>query len=152
MFVCPNCNIKIDQHAPFCPSCQADFDKQSAWRPVDPSAPKRTEPYIPNVISGWNRFWYTLYCVVLIAYSAYSLYAGSFYMPGVRGRGVSLRGLPSVVMCMAALCGVACLISMIADHYDERDNEEVYQLFAMRAKYTGWGLFILAFGMSMGRG
>ena len=151
MFCCPNCDAVVSRDANVCPVCKADFGKTSTWRPVDPNAQKRTEPYVPNVISGWNRSWYVIYALVLIAYCGLSLYSDTFYVPAKSGRGVTLHGARAAIMCIAILCGIACLISMVMDHYDRRDNEEAYKLFAMRAKYTGWGLFFLALFMNTGK-
>ena len=103
------------------------------------------------MVSGWDRSWYVVYALVLIAYCGLSLYNDTFYLPAKSGQGLTLHGARAAIMCMAILCATACLVSMVMDHYDERDNEEAYKLFAMRAKYTGWGLFFLALVMNTGK-
>jgi hypothetical protein len=44
----------------------------------------------------------------------------------------------------AMLCACVVLLSVVADHYDRRDNEQHYRTLADVGKCIGWGLFGLS--------
>jgi hypothetical protein len=44
----------------------------------------------------------------------------------------------------AFLCAVGNMMSVVVDHYDQRNNENNYKLFARVTQIAGWTLFALA--------
>jgi hypothetical protein len=144
MHVCPDCEASVAKTATRCPSCGAWFGTDGQRRPVVRS----NTPYRPNQVSAWNRFWYLVFCIVCVAYAAYSIHEGKFFLPAKRGPGVELRGLSLWLIVCALVVGVAHLASLVVDHYDKRDNEQSYKDFATLTKFGFWALFVVAVSMS----
>ena len=78
---------------------------------------------------------------MLLAYRGYGIYVNDLYIPGKHGPGIHLHDEPALIMYAAFICGTMVMLSVIVDHYDERDNEYKYQIFARVFKFLGWGLF-----------
>lgn len=57
---------------------------------------------------------------------------------------MSLSGVSAWIMYASFLCAVLNLLSVVVDHYDERDNEFSYKRFARFSQALGWTLFFLA--------
>jgi hypothetical protein len=47
------------------------------------------------------------------------------------------------------ICACLVMLSVVVDHYDERNNETNYKLFADIFKYLGWAFFILSLIMAI---
>jgi len=97
--------------------------------------------YIPNHISPGDRFKYLAFSLLLTAYGSYGIWVNDLYIPGKRSRGIHLHDVPAWVMYGAIICACIVMLSIIADHYDQRDNETHYRAFANAGKYIGWSLF-----------
>jgi hypothetical protein len=115
--------------------------------PRDSTAPV-PEPgegqYVPNVIPLSTRIWNVLLSLGLLAYGAYGLARGDLYIPGKRGNGMHLHGLAAWVMYGAFIGACLTMLSVVIDHFDQRNNEAQYKRFAEKCKQGGWALFILS--------
>lgn len=101
--------------------------------------------YIPNKIPFKERMMNKILSIILLAYGGYGIYINDLYISGKRGNGVHLHDEPALVMYAAFICGCLVMLSVVVDHYDERDNEKKYKRFAKAFKYLGWSLFIGSF-------
>jgi formate hydrogenlyase subunit 3/multisubunit Na+/H+ antiporter MnhD subunit len=104
-------------------------------------------PYKPNQISKETRDLYLVLSIGLLLYVLGALYFDSLYIPGSRYRrnsGIVFHGESLWIVCSSILCIIANLVSVIADHYDRRNNERSYNRFAMLTFCLGLGLFFLA--------
>jgi hypothetical protein len=97
--------------------------------------------HTPNKIPLKERMINKFFSAVLIIYGGYGIYVNDLYIPGKRSSGVHLHDEPALLMYAAFICGALVMLSVVVDHYDERNNEHKYQVFAKTFKYLGWGLF-----------
>ena len=100
--------------------------------------------YSPNKIPHKKIMFNTVFSVILILYGGYGIYVNDLYIPGRHGvshRAIHLHDEAALLMYAAFICGCLVMLSVVVDHYDERDNEHKYQLFAKCFKFLGWGLF-----------
>ena len=103
--------------------------------------------HTPNQIPIAERFLNVVYAVVIIALGAICLFTGELLLPGKRTsgpNGVGLQGFPAWTMYAAMICACVVLLSVVADHYDRRDNEMSYRRLAQIGKILGWSLFFLS--------
>lgn len=107
-------------------------------------AKKRKRKYIPNKIPLEIRKLNIGISLLLLGYGGYGIYVNDLYLPSRRSRGVHLHDEPALIMYGAFICGSLVMLSVVIDHYDKRDNEHKYHIFAQICKYLGWGLFGLA--------
>lgn len=99
--------------------------------------------YVPNQIPANARNQYIAFSLLLGAYGTYGVWVNDLYMPARRGS-IHLHDAPAWVMYGAILCACLVMLSVVADHYDRRDNEIGYRLFADVFKVIGWILFGLS--------
>lgn len=108
----------------------------------------KTDPHAyvhsPNRIPVGTRWKYILQSFFLIGYGTFGVWIGDLYVPGKRGEGVHLHGVPMLFMYIAMLSASANMISVIIDHYDLRNNEHDYREFAKVTAVLGWSLFFVA--------
>jgi TRAP-type C4-dicarboxylate transport system permease small subunit len=97
--------------------------------------------YIPNEIPREERRTNIIFSVLLFAYGSYGVWVNDLYIPGKRSRGVHLHDVPAWIMYAAMICACFVMLSVVADHYDRRNNERHYRTFAEAGKFVGWGLF-----------
>lgn len=107
--------------------------------------------HTPNHISSGERIQHVIFSTLLFAYGSYGLYVNDLYLPGKRSRGIHLHDVPAWVMFGAILCACLVMLSVVVDHYDKRDNESNYAIFASIFKYLGWGFFGLSLILSFTR-
>ncbi|MFT4807336.1 MAG: hypothetical protein ACI9LX_000653 [Paraglaciecola sp.] len=100
--------------------------------------------YIPNDIPINERILNLVISVSLLTYGLYGFYKGEIYIPGKRGDGMHLYGEAVWIMLAGLICGAIVFISVVLDHYDQRDNEHKYYKFGSVVKYMGIGCFSLA--------
>lgn len=106
--------------------------------------------YTPNHIPKSERIQHVIFSILLFAYGSYGVWVNDLYipgkrsLPGKRSRGIHLHDVPAWVMYGAMICACAVMLSVVVDHYDKRNNETNYRLFANVAKYFGWALFGLS--------
>lgn len=105
--------------------------------------------YIPNHIPIRDRIEYLCVSVVLLSYGGYGIWVNDIYLPRKRFRGIHLHDVPAWVMFGAILCACVMMISVVADHYDTRDNEHQYRAVADACKYLGLGLFAVALFLAL---
>src|SRR4051812_48569937 len=99
--------------------------------------------YSPNRIPASTRAWNAVLSIVLIVYGAYGLYVDDLFIPSKRG-GLYFHQEAAWVMYAAMICAALNLLSIVVDHYDERDNENNYRLFAKVTQIAGWIFFATA--------
>jgi hypothetical protein len=116
----------------------ANDDIQKDW-----PQPKYDEygRYIPNLIPSEERTSSIIFSLLLFAYGSYGIWVNDLYIPGKRSRGVHLHDVPAWVMYGAMICACLVMLSVVADHYDRRNNERHYRIFAEIGKFVGWSLF-----------
>lgn len=116
------------------------ISEQFEKKPIEEST------YIPNFVALKDRIINLVYAVGLSSYAAYGLYIDDMYM----GDGVHLVGKSVYFMFAAMMSAVIVMLTVLFDHYDRRDNEQMYRSIASFFKFTGWFLFIVAYITSFG--
>ena len=112
----------------------------SMLRAMQPTARGRP-PYVPNKIPASERNTSIALSVLLFAYGTYGVWRNDLYLPSKHGRGLHLHDLPAWGVYGAMLCACLVMLSVVADHYDQRDNERHYRTFATVGRGVGWFLF-----------
>ena len=100
--------------------------------------------HTPNQIPFGQRVLNSLLAIGLLTYGIVGLVLDDIYVPGKRNRGIHLHGGPAITMFAAMVCAVLVLLAVVVDHYDRRDNERHYKLFATIFQIAGWGCFAVA--------
>ena len=100
--------------------------------------------YAPNHIPLRTRVWNVCLSVLLIGYGTLGLVKDWLLIPGKRSSSVILHGPAVWIMCVAMLCAVLNLLSVLADHYDTRNNEHDYKDFARLTYGAGIAFFVIA--------
>ncbi|AMM51426.1 hypothetical protein TH61_09905 [Rufibacter sp. DG15C] len=100
--------------------------------------------YSPNQIPPEERGINIVLSLALLIYGTYGIVNNDFYIPARFTKGMSLTGVSAWIMYAAFLCAVLNLLSVVVDHYDERNNEFSYKRFARFTQVSGWALFFLA--------
>lgn len=98
----------------------------------------------PNHIPSGERTVSIIFSSLLFLYGTFGVIIDDLYIPGKRRPGVHFHGEPAWIMYGAFLCAVANMISVVVDHYDQRNNENNYKLFARVTQIAGSTLFFLA--------
>lgn len=98
----------------------------------------------PNHIPRHDRILYIILSGALFIYGTFGVIIDDLFVPGKRSSGTHYHGEPAWMIYGAVLCAVANLVSVVVDHYDQRDNEINYKRFARITQIAGWTLFILA--------
>jgi TRAP-type C4-dicarboxylate transport system permease small subunit len=109
-----------------------------------------TVDYTPNHIPRTERFLNVLYALAIIIFGAIGLTTGELLIPGKRTsgpNGIALQGFSAWAMYAAMICACVVLLSVVADHYDRRNNEFSYRRFARIGKILGWSFFILSLAL-----
>ena len=105
--------------------------------------------YISNHIPMEDRAKSAVFALLLFAYGSYGIWVNDLYVPGKRSRGIHLHDVPAWVMYGAIICACFVMLSVIADHYDNRNNEQHYRAFAYAGKFIGWTLFGVSLFMAL---
>ncbi len=105
--------------------------------------------HTPNHIPANERGWNIVFSILLFAYGSYGIWINDLYLPGKRGRGMHLHDIPAWIMYGAIICACLVMLSVVVDHYDRRNNETNYRLFAQVFKFLGWGFFALSLIIAM---
>jgi hypothetical protein len=82
--------------------------------------------------------------VALLIYGGIGLWIDDIYIPGKRNGGAHLHGPAAWAMAAAFAMGALNLLSVVADHFDRRNNETNYRLFGKLTAWVAFGLFGLA--------
>jgi hypothetical protein len=110
-----------------------------------PPASGSPEPYEPNVIPLITRIFYVAAALAVFAYGAYGVVVDDLFLPAKRSDGMHLHGVAAWLAFAAIACMAANLLSVVADHFDKRDNERSYRRFARITSWAGW----ICFGLSL---
>ena len=100
--------------------------------------------YSPNRIPAGERILNCCLSAGLLLYGAFGLAIDDLYLPGKRSHGMHFHGRAAWIMYGALICAALNLMSVVADHYDVRDNERWYKAFARVTQVLGWSLFAAA--------
>lgn len=98
----------------------------------------------PNHIPSGERTTNIILSGILFLYGTFGVIIDDLYIPGKRRSGTHFHGEPAWILYGAFLCAVANMMSVVVDHYDKRNNETNYKLFARVTQIAGWTLFVLA--------
>ncbi len=112
--------------------------------PEEPAPPAPPPAASPNHIPEGERWWNGFLSFLLLSYGTYGLSVDDIYLPGRRGPGMHFHGVAAWLVYGAMVTAAANLISVIVDHYDKRNNETNYRLFARATQVFGVVLFSLA--------
>jgi len=112
--------------------------------PEPPAEPPPPPSISPNHIPESERWWNGFFSFLLLSYGTYGLTVDDIYIPGKRGNGMHFHGLAAWLVYGAMVSAAANMISVIVDHYDKRNNETNYRLFARATQAVGIALFCLA--------
>ena len=105
--------------------------------------------YRPNHIPAEERLKNIAFSILLFAYGTYGVRVNDLYIPGKRSKGVHLHDVPAWIMYGAIICACLVMLSVVVDHYDKRNNETNYRLFADVFKFLGWVFFGLSLIMAV---
>ena len=105
--------------------------------------------HTPNHSPVGERVVHAVLSVFLIGYGLFGVITDELFIPGKRTRGVHLHGMPAALMFVAMLSASAVLMSVVIDHYDQRNNERNYKLFARIGEVVGWSFFGSALALDL---
>ena len=98
--------------------------------------------YSPNHIPLGERVAHVLLSLGLIAWGILCLSYDRFYLPArfykPSSRALHLSGTPVVLMAIALFFAAGVVLTVVVDHYDKRDNEGNYRLFARCGGVAAW--------------
>ncbi len=101
--------------------------------------------YTPNHIPFGTRVFYLLVGLALLAYGSYGLWIDDIFLPAKRGPGTHMHGPAAVAMAAAMALAAVNMLSVIVDHFDQRNNETNYRLFGKVTHRLALCLLVLAF-------
>jgi TRAP-type C4-dicarboxylate transport system permease small subunit len=90
-----------------------------------------------------ERVSYLAFSAVILAYGTYGVSTNDLYIPR-RRHGIQLHDTPAWLVYGAIVCACLVMLSVVVDHYDRRDNEKNYRVFAKTFTVIGWTLFGLS--------
>jgi hypothetical protein len=117
-----------------------------------PPSPEEPYPYTPNHIPVETRWIHVLMSAGLIIYGGVGLWLDDIYLPGKRRGGLHFHGLSAQILFAAFLSACCNLLSVVVDHYDRRNNETNYRLFAQATSILGLGLLVAALVVGLSTG
>ena len=94
----------------------------------------------PNNIPVGTRVFNILGSIFLVVYGGFGVYKNDLILPAKRGV-IHLHDKPAIVHYMAFICAAIVMLSVVIDHYDQRNNEHKYKFFAKVVSGFGWFLF-----------
>jgi len=97
--------------------------------------------YTPNKVPLKTRLINIGLASFLFFYGGYGIYHNDIYIPARRGSGSHFHDGEAVILFASMLCACVVLLSVVADHYDERKNEHAYKFFGDLFKALGWVTF-----------
>lgn len=104
----------------------------------------RANQHVPNRFSARARLLAVVFSTLALAYCLAELAVGYTYIPGKRGGGILLSGVPTVMVAIASLLFCIAAMLVVVDHYDTRENEAGYLRWRARATKTGIVLGVMA--------
>lgn len=109
---------------------------------------KNNNDYNPNHIPSEERTMNIIYSSIMFLYGTFGIIIDDIYLPSKRRPGTHFHGEAAWILYAAILCAIANMLSVVVDHYDQRNNETNYKLFARITQIAGWILFIVALIMN----
>ncbi len=82
--------------------------------------------------------------MVILAWGSYGIWANDLPVPTKNGYLYHFRGIAAVLASCAMLAVVISLLSLVADHFDVRNNEIWYRRIAFVAEIVGFLIFLSA--------
>lgn len=119
------------------------FLKAGSWA-EEPVLPDSKTWVGPNHIPLKRRLSHVAGSAFLLVYSTWSLAIDDFVLPAKRAGIVHLHGTAALLMFFCSISVIVGLLSVIADHYDRRNNEIVYAHVSAAANWFAWTFFIAA--------
>lgn len=113
-------------------------------RAANDEALRKHLAYLPNHIPEDVRNKNILMSAGLLLYGSLGLWLDDLYIPGKRGNGVHFHGEPAWMIFAAMFFASLNLLTVVIDHYDERNNERVYEWAAKITQVLGWSIVIVA--------
>jgi len=146
---CPQCHRAKRVVVPgkyACSSCGTKFtmDRQRGLVEVVERDGTKTEKYHFNRFPTWQLVYHSLASLFLAIYGTMGLTHNDIYVPGKRSSGVHFHDVPAVLVYLAILAAILNLLSLVADHFDRRDNEVFYRRWARVTSAMGWTFFLIA--------
>ncbi|QSX74535.1 hypothetical protein HIV01_015335 [Lysobacter arenosi] len=110
-----------------------------------PPVPKYDEHgrYVPNHIPAGERLSLVALSLLLLTYGSYGVWTNDLYLPARRG-GIHLNDSSAWAMLGAFACAFLCMLVLVADHYDRRNNELNYWRASRVVGGLGWSCFVLS--------
>jgi hypothetical protein len=105
--------------------------------------------YTPNHIPANERWQNIAFSIALFAYGSYGVWINDLYLPGKHSRGIHLHDVPAWIMYGAIICACLVMLSVVADHYDRRNNEISYRVVANLFRFCGGALFVVSLIMAL---
>jgi hypothetical protein len=99
-------------------------------------------PHVPNQIPVWQRWFYGCASAAIVGYGVYGLSVDDIMVPGKRSGDLHAHGTAALLIFLAMLCLAGNFIAIVVDHFDRRNNERNYRLFARITAWLGWALFL----------
>lgn len=113
---------------------------------MDEETPKA---YVPNHVSLWARIRNALLAGFLVIYGAHGIWTNDLAMRFGKSRlsktVYHFHGWAAFFMYFAMLLASIAFIAEIVDHYDRRDNEDMYHTLASRTIGLAAILYLLTF-------
>lgn len=107
------------------------------------------QPYTSNHVPGKTRVAYLIMSSLLFGYGTYGIVTDDIFIPGRRSDGAHYHGAPAWLVYGAIIAASLNLLSVIVDHYDKRNNETNYRIFAKVMFWLGWALYFAAFVLDL---
>ena len=82
--------------------------------------------YKPNKLKPATRYKIKFIALALFIYAVYGLLNNDFYLPSKRG-GIHFYDDAAILAFCSFICLCLFCVTAVIDHYDERDNEKLYQ-------------------------
>lgn len=83
--------------------------------------------------------------IFFVAYGAYGVWSNDLHLAfGRRSPGIHLHDIAAWLMFAASICGCVVLLTVVVDHYDQRNNETNYKKIADVLKKSGIAFAILS--------
>jgi hypothetical protein len=105
--------------------------------------------YFPNHIPKGERILNVVLSLLLLFYGTAGVMADDLYIPGKHRPGIHFHGEPAWIIYGAFLFAIANMMSVVIDHYDKRNNETTYKVFARVSQILGWTCFVGALALDL---
>ena len=106
--------------------------------------------YVPNQISLKARLANLIFSSLFIIGGGYGVWKNDLVVElgkGITRQVYHLHNEAAVIMYLGLLLVSVCLISEIVDHYDKRNNENIYHKIATYTLWPGAALCIIGFSL-----